>query len=91
MKLLGVIQPSESPLAAPLVLVRKRDGSLRYRIDYRRLNAVTKTDFYPLPNVQDCLKSLDGAKIFSSGYWQVKLSAEAKDKASFYGGGERHT
>ena len=92
MKKLGVIEPSESPWAAPVVLVRKKDGTLRYCIDYRRLNQVTQKDSYPLPNIQDCLDSLDGAKFFSSidlcsGYWQVQLSEDAKDKSSFYGAG----
>ena len=92
MKDLGVIEPSESPWAAPVVLVRKKDQSLRYCIDYRRLNDVTQKDSYPLPNIQDCLDSLDGAKYFSSmdlcsGYWQVKLTEDAMDKTSFYGAG----
>ena len=92
MKQLGVKEPSESPWVAPVILVRKRDGTLRYCIDYRRPNAVTKKDSYPLPNIQDCLESLDGAKFFSSmdlslGYWQVKLTKDAKDKTSFYGTG----
>ena len=62
MKELNVIEPSESPWAAPVVLVRKKDGSLRYCIDYRRLNSVTHKDSYPLPNMQACLESLEGAK-----------------------------
>ena len=59
MKELGVIEPSESPWAVPVVLVLKRDGSLRYCIDNRKLNAVTKKDSYPLPNMQGCLESPD--------------------------------
>ena len=90
MKELGVIEPSESPWTAPVVLVRKKDGTLRNCIDYRKWNAVTKKESYPLPNMQDFLESLDGAKFFSFtdlslGYWQVKLGEEAKDKTSFMG------
>lgn len=87
---MGVIEPSDSPWASPVVLVRKKDHSLRYCIDYRKLNEVTKRDSYPLPNMQDCLESLAGTKCFStmdlsSGYWQVGLSEDAQDKSSFYG------
>lgn len=92
MKEMGVIEPSSSPWASPVVMVRKKDGTLRYCIDYRRLNEVTLKDSYPLPNMEDCLDSLGGAKYFStvdlsSGYWQVQMTDDAKDKTAFYGVG----
>ena len=88
----GVIEPSESPWASPVVLVRKKDDSLRYCVDYRKLNKVTKKDSYPLPNMQECLDSLGQAKYFStmdlcSGYWQVGMTEAAKVKSAFYGVG----
>ena len=83
-----VIEPSNSPWASPVVLVRKKDGSLRYCIDYRRLNAITKKDSYPLPRIDDSLDHLGQAKYFStldlaSGYWQIGLSEDAKEKSAF--------
>lgn len=59
----GVVQPSSSPWASPVVLVPKKDVSLRFCVDYRRLNAVTRKDVYPLPRVDDIL---DAARYFSS-------------------------
>ena len=84
----GVIEPSNSPWASPVVLVRKKDGSLRYCIDYRKLNSVTLKDSYPLPRIDESLDSLGNAKYFStldlaSGYWQIALSEDAKTKSAF--------
>ena len=84
----GVIKPSSSPWSASPVLIRKRDSSLRYCIDYRRLNEVTTRDAFPLPLIEDCIDSLAGCKWFSSldmnsGYWQIKLSEKDAPKTAF--------
>ena len=83
-----IVEPSNSPWASPVVLVRKKDGTLRYCIDYRKLNAVTRKDSYPLPRIDDSLDSLGKAQFFStldlaSGYWQIGLSDDAKAKSAF--------
>ena len=62
----GVIQPSSSPWASPVILVRKKDGSLRFCIDYRNLNSVTKGDTFPLPQIDDMLDQLGKSKFFST-------------------------
>ena len=76
-----VIQPSESAWASPVVLVKKKDESFRFCIDYRKLNMSTVKDAYPLPRIDDTLDMLSGCKWFStldllSGYWQVEVAPE---------------
>ena len=83
-----VIQPSSSAWASPIVLVPKKDGTQRFCVDYRRVNAVTKKDVYPLPRIDDILDTLSGTKYFStldlySGYWQIQLDPETREKSAF--------
>ena len=84
----GVIRPSTSPWASPVVLVPKKDGTQRFCVDYRRLNAITKKDVYPLPRIDDILDTLGGNKYFTSldlaaGYWQVGMDDESAPKSAF--------
>ena len=83
-----VILPSTSPWSSPIIMVRKKDGSWRFCIDFRKLNSVTHKDAYPLPRIDETLESLAGSTIFStldlaSGYWQVGLEENDKEKTAF--------
>jgi hypothetical protein len=84
----GIIQPSESPWTSPVVLVRKKNGKLRFCVDYRKLNSITKKDAYPLPRIQEMLNTLAGSQWFStldlaSGYWQVMMDPKDREKTAF--------
>ena len=81
----GIIQPSASAWASPIVIVPKKDGTSRFCVNFRRVNAVTKKDVYPLPMIDDVLDTLGGSQYFStldlsSGYWQIELDPATRDQ-----------
>ncbi len=84
----GVIRESESPFASPIVVVRKKDNSVRLCIDFRKLNAQTIKDAYALPNLEEAFSVLTGSKWFSvldlkSGYYQIEMDEQDKAKTAF--------
>jgi predicted aspartyl protease len=83
-----IIEPSNSPWASPVVLVSKKDGSVRFCVDYRKVNLLTTRDVYPLPRTDDCLAALSGGRFFSTldltaGYNQLPMDPLSKDKTAF--------
>ncbi|KAJ1199344.1 hypothetical protein NDU88_003181 [Pleurodeles waltl] len=85
---LGVVEPSTSPWCSPVVLVPKPDGTIRFCIDFRKLNEHSMFDTYPIPRVDDVLEKLGKAKYMSTldltkGYWKIPLAPEDKEKTAF--------
>ena len=84
----GIIRKSYSPWASPVVIIDKKDGSKRFCIDFRKINDITKTDAHPLPRIDDLLEQFRTARYFSSmdlasGYWQVEMDEQDKEKTAF--------
>ncbi|GKG30742.1 putative reverse transcriptase domain-containing protein [Tanacetum coccineum] len=84
----GFIRPSHSPWGAPMLFVKKKDGSMRMCIDYRELNKLTIKNRYPLPKINDLFDQLQGACCFSkidlrSGYHQLRVQEEDIPKTAF--------
>ena len=85
---IGVIRESTSPFSSNVMIVRKKDGTIPFCIDYRKLNQRTTKDAYPIPRIDDTLHSFAGSTFFStldlkSGYWQVELRECDKPKTAF--------
>ena len=85
---LKVIRPSTSPWNFPIVIAPKKDGTMRFCINYRRLNTVTRKDKYPMPRIEDMIETVARKNYLSSfdmttGYWQVSIMEEHKEQTTF--------
>ncbi|RWS00536.1 Retrovirus-related Pol polyprotein from transposon 17.6-like protein, partial [Dinothrombium tinctorium] len=85
---IGVVRPTKSPWSCPVVLVKKKDGSMRMCVDLRKVNSLVKADVYPLPNINDALTALQGSTYYAlldlnSGYWQIPIEENDCEKTAF--------
>ncbi|XP_078234835.1 uncharacterized protein LOC144583831 [Pogona vitticeps] len=84
----NIIVPSSSPWSSPIVLVDKPDGSIRFYVDYRKLNRVTTPDAYPMPRLDNLIETIGGCRFISSldlvkGYWQLRIDPRDQEKTAF--------
>ena len=84
----GVIQPSMSPWALPIVLVEKKDGGVRFCVDFLKLNQVVRFDAYPMPLIEEVFESIGTSAVvtpldLASGYWQIPMDPKSCDKTAF--------
>ena len=84
----GIIPESVSPWSSPVVIVKKKNGEMRFCIDFRSINKITKKDSFPMPLVAETLDALSGTHYFTtldlkSGYWQIELDPSAREKTAF--------
>jgi hypothetical protein len=85
---LGLIAPSHNPFASPILLVKKNDGSWRFYVDYRKLNAVTVKNKFPMPIIDELLDEISGVAFFTkldlnSGFHQIRMTEEDEFKTTF--------
>ena len=85
---LGVIKPLISPYSSPIVLVQKKDGSVRFCIEFRKLNKVTEFDAEPMPNMEEVINRMSGHRFYSQmdlfkGYWQLGFSIRSRPYTAF--------
>ena len=83
-----MVEESKSPWVSPVALVKKEDGELRFCVDYRALNAVTRKDVFPMPRIDDMLDQLGGKRGFwtldaRTGYWQIHMVLLPRKKTAF--------
>lgn len=88
MEKMGVVQPSKSEWASPVVMVPKKDGTQRFCVDFRKVNNISKFDAYPMARIDDIIDRLGRARYLSNvdltrGYWQVPLSEQSRKKTAF--------